>query len=91
MYECNVNSISCQEHSTGSTTNKRWYRCRRQRGYRRKGLGTDGRPVRAHRQLKDKKEYIGCGCQARFRKTVCLYNIVHLWNVLMIYVHPVIG
>ena len=64
-----------QEHSTGTSTNKRWYRCRRQRGYRRAGLGIHERPTRAKRQLKNKKEYIGCGCQARFRKMVCLLVI----------------
>ena len=67
-----------QEHSTGSSTNKRWYRCRRQRGYRRKGLGRDGRPARPKRQLKHKKEYIGCGCQTRFRKTVCHCSCSHV-------------
>ena len=59
-----------QEHTVGSTCSKKWYRCRRQRGYRRSAVPLGHRPVRPKRQNKDKRQYIGCGCQARYSRTV---------------------
>lgn len=59
-----------QEHTVGNACSKKWYRCRRQRGYRRSAVPLGHRPVRPKRQNKDKRQYIGCGCQARYSRTV---------------------
>lgn len=79
-----------QEHTVGSTCSKKWYRCRRQRGYRRSAVPLGHRPVRPKRQPKNKRQYIGCGCQARYRRTVvcthpfvecvCTYSM-YIWVV----------
>ena len=59
-----------QEHTVGNACSKKWYRCRRQRGYRRSGVPLGHRPVRPKRQISNKRQYIGCGCQARYSRTV---------------------
>ena len=51
-----------------SIRRKQWHYCRRQRGIRRKGVPTGAAPKRGKRQLKTKKEYIGCGCPAKYSK-----------------------
>ena len=59
-----------QEHSTGATGPKKWYRCRRQRYRRKKGIPPGTNPPRLIRQAKLKTQYVGCGCQARYRMEV---------------------
>ena len=64
-----------QESSNESDVGvKSWYRCRRQRRFRRKG----GRPVRTKRKMKDKKNYIGCGCRARYSSQIRADGSVHV-------------
>ena len=53
--------------SAGST---KWFRCRRQRRFRRKGGAPYVNATSRVRHAKEKTEYIGCDCMARFKRDV---------------------